>query len=30
VLRDGNLLVSRRDGSTMLHTLTPLGRAMLE
>lgn len=30
VLREGNLLVSRRDGSTMLHTLTPLGRAMLE
>ncbi|HEV7707541.1 MAG TPA: helix-turn-helix domain-containing protein [Asanoa sp.] len=30
VLRDANLLVSCRDGSTMLHTLTPLGRAMLE
>ncbi|WP_239127676.1 ArsR/SmtB family transcription factor [Asanoa siamensis] len=30
VLRNAGLLVSRRDGSTMLHTLTPLGRAMLE
>ncbi|MDG4820956.1 winged helix-turn-helix domain-containing protein [Asanoa sp. WMMD1127] len=29
VLRNAGLLVSRRDGNTMLHTLTPLGRAML-
>ncbi|MEV4533802.1 winged helix-turn-helix domain-containing protein [Asanoa sp. NPDC049518] len=30
VLRNAGLLVSRRDGNTMLHTLTPLGRAMLD
>jgi len=29
VLRNASLLVSRRDGNTVLHTLTPLGRAML-
>lgn len=30
VLRNAGLLVSRRDGNTMLHTLTPLGKAMLD
>ncbi|GIF66045.1 transcriptional regulator [Asanoa ishikariensis] len=30
VLRNAGLLVSRRDGNTMVHTLTPLGRAMLD
>ncbi|MEV0713587.1 winged helix-turn-helix domain-containing protein [Asanoa sp. NPDC050611] len=30
VLRNAGLLASRRDGNTMVHTLTPLGRAMLE
>ncbi|HEY6593424.1 MAG TPA: transcriptional regulator [Asanoa sp.] len=29
VLRNAGLLVSRRDRNTVLHTLTPLGRAML-
>ncbi|MEV0605164.1 winged helix-turn-helix domain-containing protein [Polymorphospora rubra] len=29
VLRDAGLLVSHRDRNTVLHTLTPLGRAML-
>ncbi|MFY1626755.1 transcriptional regulator [Micromonospora sp. WMMD723] len=30
VLRNAGLLVSRRDRNTVLHTLTPLGRAMLD
>ncbi|WP_239091154.1 ArsR/SmtB family transcription factor [Asanoa iriomotensis] len=30
VLRNAGLLASRRDGNTMLHTLTPLGRGMLD
>jgi len=30
VLRNAGLLVSHRDRNTMLHTLTPLGRAMLD
>lgn len=30
VLRNAGLLVSQRDRNTVLHTLTPLGRAMLE
>jgi DNA-binding transcriptional ArsR family regulator len=30
VLRNAGLLVSHREGNTMLHTLTPLGRALLE
>jgi DNA-binding transcriptional ArsR family regulator len=30
VLRNAGLLVSRRDRNTVLHTLTPLGAAMLE
>jgi DNA-binding transcriptional ArsR family regulator len=30
VLRNAGLLVTRRDGNTVLHTLTPLGLAMLE
>jgi hypothetical protein len=30
VLRNAGLVVSRRDRNTVLHTLTPLGRAMLE
>jgi DNA-binding transcriptional ArsR family regulator len=30
VLRAAGLLASTRDGNTMLHTLTPLGRAMLK
>lgn len=29
VLREAGLLVSRRDANTVLHTLTPLGRALL-
>jgi DNA-binding transcriptional ArsR family regulator len=29
VLRNAGLLVSHRDRNTVLHTLTPLGRAML-
>jgi DNA-binding transcriptional ArsR family regulator len=30
VLRNAGLLVTRRDRNTVLHTLTPLGSAMLE
>ncbi|MFF0745522.1 ArsR/SmtB family transcription factor [Streptomyces sp. NPDC004111] len=30
VLRDGGLVVSRRDGKRVLHTATPLGRRLLE
>jgi DNA-binding transcriptional ArsR family regulator len=30
VLRNAGLLVSRRDRNSVLHTLTPLGRAMLD
>ena len=30
VLRNAGLLVSQRDRNTVLHTLTPLGRAMLD
>ncbi|MEU8191559.1 winged helix-turn-helix domain-containing protein, partial [Micromonospora carbonacea] len=30
VLRNAGLLVSHRDRNTVLHTLTPLGRAILD